>query len=68
MVQDSQHVEFLFGELVVGYFEDQLPSSPGQYRYMLFRGAGSCHYVVGGEKHYFIIECTPSLHVLQISG
>lgn len=81
MVQDSEHVEFFFGELVVGYFEDRLPSSPGQYRYTPFRGAGHlrlmqclpsgpqrCHYVVGGKKHYFIVERTPNLHVLQVLG
>jgi hypothetical protein len=81
MAQDSEHLEFFFEDLVVGYFEGRLPSSPGQYRYMPYRGQGHfrlmeclssgpqrCHYVVGSEKHYFIVESTPSLHVLQISG
>jgi hypothetical protein len=81
MAQVSEHVEFFFEELVVGYFENRLPSSPGQYRYMPFRGQGHfrlmeclssgparCHYVIDGERHYFVVERAPSLHVLQISG
>jgi hypothetical protein len=81
MAQDSEYLEFFFEELVVGYFEVRPPSSPGQYQYMPYRGEGHfrlmksltsgpqrCHYVLNGEKHYFVVEHTPSLHVLQISG
>ena len=76
-----QQNQFFFGDEVVGYFEDQLPSSAGQYRYMPLRGSGHlhlvqalagtgsqrCYYVVKGEKYYFIVERMPSLHILEVS-
>jgi hypothetical protein len=72
--------QFFLGTEVVGYFEDQLSSSPGLYRDMPFRGPGHlrlvqalastgpqrCDYIAEGEAHYFIAERVPSLHVLQV--
>jgi hypothetical protein len=71
---------FFLGTEIVGYFEDQLPSCPGQYRYMPFRGPGHlrlvqalastlpqrCYYIVEGKPHYFIAQRVSSLHVLQV--
>jgi hypothetical protein len=72
---------FFLGTEVAGYFEEQLPSAQGLYRYMPFRGPGHlrlvqalastgpqrCYYIAEGEAHYFIAERVPSLHVLQVS-
>ena len=80
MHSGSEHKEFFFEEHAVGYFEDQLPSSPGQYRYMPFRGPGHlrlveafassgsqrCYYVIEGEKRYFTVLKTPSHGVLLV--
>ena len=65
----SEPKRFFFEENAVGCFEDQLPSSPGQYRYTQLRGPGHlrlldmsastgaqrCYYLLGGERHYFIV-------------
>jgi len=82
MESHPEHHRFFLGTEVVGYFEDQLPSSPGLYRYMPFRGPGHlrliqalassgpqrCYYVIEGEAHYFIAKRVSSLHVLQVSA
>ena len=74
--------EFFFGEDSVGYFESQSPSSPGEYRYMPFRGLGHFrlvqalassgsqrgYYFAAGEKRYFTVERISSPHVLVVSG
>ena len=63
MQSGPKNIQFFFGTQVVGYFEDQPPSSAGQYRYEPFRGPGHlclvqelarkgpqcCHYVANGE-------------------
>ena len=78
----AERNRFFLGTEVVGYFEDQLPSSPGLYRYMPFRGLGHlrlvqalassgpqhCYYVAEGEPRYFVVQRIPSLHVLQVSA
>jgi hypothetical protein len=61
---------FYFCGQSVGYFEDaELPSKPGHYRYMPYRGVGhyrlmealrkgepqQCHYVVSGAKRQFTV-------------
>ena len=77
MKSDQENIQFFFGSQAVGYFEDQPPSSAGQYRYMPFRGPGHlclvqelarkgpqyCHYVANGETRYFTVERIPSLHM-----
>lgn len=77
----SEHAAFFFEEYAVGYFEDERPSSPGQYRYMPFRGPGhwrlaqalassgsqSCYHVTQGEKHYFTVLSIASYGILQVS-
>jgi hypothetical protein len=77
----AERNRFFLGTEVAGYFEDQLPSSPGLYRYMPFRGPGHlrlvqalastgpqrCYYIIEGVPHYFIAERLSSLHVLQVS-
>jgi hypothetical protein len=69
MHSGPERKEFFFEEQAVGYFEDQLPSSPGQYRYMPLPGPGHlrlvdalassgsqhCYYMNEGKKHYFIV-------------
>jgi hypothetical protein len=81
MQSGPEHIEFFFGSQVVGYFEDQPPSSAGQYRYLPFRGPGHlclvrelarkgpqyCHYVANSEKLYFTVARISSLHVLEVS-
>ncbi len=80
MHSGSEQKEFFFEEHVVGLFEDQLPSSPGEYRYMPFRGPGHlrlvealdcsgsqrCYCVIEGEKHYFTVLKAPSQGVLLV--
>ena len=78
----AERNRFFLGDQVVGYFEAQMPSSPGLYRYMPFRGSGHlrlvqalasigpqrCYYTAEDKTHYFIVERIPSLHTLQVSG
>ena len=45
MQSGPEHIEFFFGSQVVGYFEDQPPSSAGQYRFLPFRGPGHLRLV-----------------------
>jgi hypothetical protein len=82
MASGSERKEFFFEEYAVGYFEDQPPSSQGQYRYIPFRGLGHyrlvkalassgsqrCYYLAAGEKRYFTVERIPSLYILEVSG
>jgi hypothetical protein len=79
MQSGPENIKFFFGHQVVGYFEDQPPSSAGQYRYVPIRGhlclvqelarkgPQYCHYVANGETRYFTVERIPSLHVLEVS-
>lgn len=81
MESRNERNRFFLGTEVVGYFEDQLPSCSGLYRYTPFRGPGHlrlvqalasagpqrCYYIVEGEPHYFIAERLSSLYVLQVS-
>jgi hypothetical protein len=69
MHSGSEDKQFFFEEQPAGYFEDELPSSPGEYRYMPLRGPGHlrlvealassgsqrCYYLVEGKKQYFIV-------------
>jgi hypothetical protein len=80
MALDSEPKMFFFEEHAVGYFEDQYPSSPGQYRYMALRGMGHyrlgqalasfgsqrCYYLTEGEKHTFTVLRMKS-SILQVS-
>ena len=79
MHSGSESKEFFFEEQAVGYFEDQLPSTPGQYRYVPFRGFGHlrlvealasgsqrCYYVNEGKKHYFIVLKASSHGILLV--
>lgn len=60
--------EFFFEDAVVGYFENELPSAPGRFEYIPYRGYGHyrlgqalesgpqrCYYIVEGEKRYFTV-------------
>jgi len=81
MQSGPKNIQFFFGTQVVGYFEDQPPSSAGQYRYEPFRGPGHlclvqelarkgpqyCHYVANGETRYFTVASIPSVYVLEVS-
>jgi hypothetical protein len=81
MKSDLENIQFFFGHEVVGYFEDQSPSSAGEYRYMPFRGPGHfllgqelsrkepqyCHYVANGETHYFTVARILRPYVLEVS-
>ena len=75
----SEDKRFYFEEHAVGCFE-QIPSSPGQYRYIPLRGPGHlrllerlasagaqrCYYLIDGEKQYFIVITTPTHDVLLV--
>ena len=81
MESGQENIQFFFGHEAVGYFEDQLPSSAGEYRYMPFRGPGHfllgqeltrkgpqyCHYVVNGETRYFTVARIPRPNILEVS-
>jgi hypothetical protein len=81
MPTGTENIQFFFGHQVVGYFEDQPPSSAGEYRYMPFRGPGHyrlgqelrrkgpqyCHYVANGETRYFTVARIPRRYVLEVS-
>jgi len=81
MKSDQENIQFFFGHEVVGYLEDQPPSSAGEYRYMPFRGSGHfllgqelnrkgpqyCHYVANGETRYFTVARIPRPYVLEVS-
>jgi hypothetical protein len=81
MQSGPENIQFFFGSQAVGYFEDQPPSSAGQFRYMPFRGPGHfclvqelarkgpqyCHYVAGGEARYFTVTRIPGAGVLEVS-
>jgi hypothetical protein len=60
----------LFKDREAGYFKvDELPSKPGEYRYMPYRSAGHyeliealrsgepqrCHYLSDGQKRFFLV-------------
>lgn len=80
--QMASHSErdFFFEGVRVGYFEDVLPSSPGVFRYMPYRGYGhwrlgealashsqSCYYVSHGKKHHFTLARIVSYGLLEVS-
>ena len=76
----EEHKEFFFEEQATGCFEDQLPLSSGQYRYMPVDGPGHhhlikalassgpqrCYYISEGRRHYFIVLNTASDGVLLV--
>ncbi|HTM38452.1 MAG TPA: hypothetical protein VL156_16995 [Terriglobales bacterium] len=80
MNSGSEHKQFFFEEQPVGYFEDELPSSPGEYRYLPLRGPGHlrwiealassgsqrCYYMIEGKKQYFIVLKAPSHGVVLV--
>lgn len=64
----AEHKQFFFAEQPAGCFEDQLPLSSGQYRYMPLDGPGHHHlikalassgpqrcYYVSERRHYFMV-------------
>jgi len=74
---------FFFEGNPVGYFlEDQLPASPGSYKYMPYRGPGHyklgqalssrgpqrCHYFLNGEPRNFTVVSFVSYGLLELSG
>jgi hypothetical protein len=81
MQSGPENIKFFFGHQVVGYFEDQPPSSAGEYRYMPFRGPGHfrlgqelgrkgpqyCHYIANGETRYFTVVRIPRHYILEVS-
>lgn len=76
----AEHKQFFFGEQAAGCFEDQLPLSSGQYRYMPIDGPGHqylinalatsgpqrCYYVSEGERRHFIVLNIASDGVLLV--
>lgn len=76
----TEHYKFFFEEDVVGCFADQIPSSPGQFRYSPLNGPGylhlinalassgpqRCYCVIEGRRHYFIVLNTAGDQFLLI--
>lgn len=73
---------FFFEDIPAGYFEDaQLPTVNGKYRYVPLRSVGHyrlmgalrslgpqrCHFVVGGEKRYFLVLRLVEYGLLEIA-
>jgi hypothetical protein len=69
MRPDQTARTFFFKDREAGCFEDdELPSKPGEYRYMPYRSAGHyeligalrsgpqrCHYLSDGQKRFFLV-------------
>lgn len=79
MASHRKNSELFFEQAVVGYFQNELPSEPGRFEYMPYRGHGHyrlgealkagpqrCYYIVEGEKRYFTVLSVAN-HRLQIS-
>ena len=76
----AEQKQFFFEEQVAGCFEDQLPLSSGQYKYMPLKGLGHqylikalassgpqrCFYVNEGRRHHFMVLSTASDGVLLV--
>ena len=75
----AEQKQFFFGEQPVGCFEDQLPFSSGEYRYVpldgsahhyfikaLASGPQRCYYLSEGKPHYFIVLNTASEGILLV--
>ena len=82
MDPDKHARTFYFNGRQVGHLEStELPSKPGQYRYMPFRSVGHyefiralssgnpqrCHFVVGGAKRHFLVLRLVERGVLEIA-
>lgn len=72
--------EFFFEGRRVGFFTEQIPSTPGQYSYRPHRGVGHwrlvralassvpqhCYHVIAGQEHYFSVNALKDRHVLEV--
>jgi len=73
---------FFFEGNPVGYFsEDQLPATPGRYKYLPYRGPGHynlgqalsshgpqrCHYLLNGQLRHFTVISFVSYGLLELS-
>jgi hypothetical protein len=82
MSSEQEAKTFFFEGNPVGYFcADELPTTPGQYQYMPYRGVGHsnlglalssrgpqrCHYLVAGERQEFTVKSTVSYGRLDLS-
>jgi hypothetical protein len=77
----AEHVDFFFGQDVVGYFANRAPTEKGQYPYMPYRGIGhyrleqaltsigpqKCHYVDDGQNRAFTVIEIASYGVLEVA-
>jgi hypothetical protein len=83
MRADQKANSFFFEDRPVGYFEDdQLPCSPGSYRYVPYRGPGHlqlqqalvsqgpqrCHYIAKNAKRYFTVVACPAHGLLELAN
>ena len=81
MTPEEERKTLFFENNPVGYFiEEPLPSAPGRYQYMPYRGVAHyklgvalksgpqrCHYLVDGKKHPFTVVTWISYGVLELS-
>ena len=83
MTPEQEAKTFFFEDNPVGYFlENELPTSPGQYRYIPYRGPGHynlgqalsangpqrCHFLLNGHCREFTVERWVSYGVLDLSN
>jgi len=82
MNSEQRAKTFFFQGNPVGYFEDEpLPTKPGNYRYVPYRGVGHyrlmgalksegpqrCYYIKDGKKLKFTVQAWVSYGLLQLS-
>ena len=78
---EKQRKTFYFDGNAVGYFtEEPLPTAPGRYHYMPYRGPGHyrlglalrsagpqrCHYIADGKKVHFTVVAWVSYGLLEL--
>ena len=83
MTGEKEARTFFFEDSPVGYFAgDQLPNSPGSYRYVPYRGTGHlrlqqalvsqgpqrCHYIVENAKRHFTVVACPAYGLLELAN
>ena len=83
MTPEQEAKTFFFEGNPVGYFcEDQLPTTPGQYRYTPYRGVGHynlgcalssigpqrCQVRIDGKSTEFAVQSIPAYGILEITA
>ena len=82
MTPEQEAKTFFFEGNAVGYFrEEELPTIPGHYRYVPYRGPGHyklgvalgslgpqrCHYLTAGERRDFTVRSVVAYGLLDLA-